>query len=148
MFDTELTAIVRAALLVLCMGSHAAMAQTIEQIADAQRAKVAEELRLATSPVPAPPASAAEPQSRMPSVNKLSIQKVEPVIVVYGLYIREGKYVAELTDGRKLVTAAPGMRFKRMKIELIDANGVHLQAVGKCKKRCALKRVVAVGGEL
>jgi hypothetical protein len=75
------------------------------------------------------------------------VEKLQPVITVHGIYIREGKYVAELTDGRRLVTAAPGMRFKRMKIESIDGAGVHLQVLGKCKG-CAWERVVAVGGAL
>lgn len=148
MFETNLTNCLKAAVLVLFASSHVAMAQTIDQIADAQRAKVAEELRAATAaPIPAPAASAAETQIRVPSEIHRPAEKLRPVITVHGIYIRDGKYVAELTDGRQLVAAAPGMRFKRMKIESIDGTGVHLQALGKCKG-CASERVVAVGGAL
>lgn len=116
-------------------------AQTLDEVADAQRTKALAEIaaaQAAANPVPVradKPAPTAKTQA--------------PRIVVHSLYARGAReWIAELTDGNTLAIAAPGMRFGRYVVSRIDGSGLHLQAQGRCKKGCVRSRVVKLGEAL
>lgn len=135
------TKFVRMAVATLCFASAATggHTQTLAQLADAQRAKLQQDIQSASNP--ARSSAARNPCAAKPV-------RVEPVIVVHSVYSRDMHFVAELTDGNQLVIAVPGMRFKGQQIDKIDVRGVHLKAVDGCKRACDKNRVVAVGGKL
>jgi hypothetical protein len=134
----------RAGALTLLLAATQAQAQTLGDVAEAQRAKVLAEIaaaQVAANP-PAPRAETPGPSSSGKKARAVSI-------VVHSLYGRGSSgWTAELTDGKSLAVAQPGMRFGQYLIARIDAEGLHLRAAAGCKKACVPERVVRVGGRL
>lgn len=126
------------AVLVMLAGVPMIKAQTIEEIAEAQRAKVQLELAIARSakdPVKAP---AVEPVKRM-------VQK-SPPITLHAVYSNGSGFVAEVTDGSRLAVLAVGMRHANAVVSRVDEKGVHLTALSGCKVLCPQERVITIGG--
>lgn len=122
----------------------AAHAQTLGDVAEAQRAKVLAEI------------AAAQIAASLPASKPLSPDGIAPRkaprparIVLHSLYARgPGGWTAELTDGQTLKPAAPGMRYGNYVVSRIDAQGLHLGVADDCKRACPTARVVRLGGEL
>lgn len=129
------------ALALLVGGSQA---QTLGDVAEAQRAKVLAEVAAAQIAANPP---ATKPQSQEGVTMRKAVRTAR--IVLHSLYARgTGGWTAELTDGQTLTPAAPGMRYGNQVVARIDAQGLHLIAAEDCKQACPLARVVRLGGEL
>jgi hypothetical protein len=143
MFRTEALSSIVACALALMVGT--ASAQTIGDLAEAQRAK----LRLELAMKNAPPADA-QPKEQQ-AVSIAPVVPEPPKLRVHALYQRAGGYwVAEITNGSQLAMPVPGMVYGKYLLEGVDGEGLHLKRVAKCggEKSCESKRVVRLGGEL
>lgn len=130
-------------------------AQTIGELAESQRAKLRAEIaqRNAAAEVAAAKAgeSSVKPAQAAASRPLAARQAEAPRLRVHSLYERSGKWRAEVTDGNRLATPEPGMKFGGYSVEAINEKGLHLVRAEPCKKAeksCQLQRVVGVGGVL
>lgn len=121
-----------------------AQAQTLGDVAEAQRAKALAEItaaQVAANP-PAP-----NPQNTKGAAVRKPARPTS--IVLHSLYRSgAGEWTAELTDGETLAVALPGMRHGKYVVTRIDEQGVHLSASDACKRECPRARTVRLGGEL
>lgn len=126
---------------ILVLSGHL-QAQTLAEVAEAQRSKVLAEIAAAEAaahPAPVRPEKPVDPSK--------SGKARAGRIMVHSLYARgNGGWTAELTDGSTLSVAEPGMRVGRYVVQGIDAGGLHLRAYGKCQTAC--ERRVRLGEAL
>lgn len=122
--------------IVLCV-STSLWAQSIGEIADAQRAKLQGEANAAAAP---------SKQTTEPAVIK-PVRR-QPSITLHSVYRLGDKVVAEATDGFNLwqlnIDAAYG---KSVVVGITDGGVLVRKKVG-CKPKCNVTRLVPVGGEL
>ena len=146
MFRTESLATLVAVAITMIAG--AAGAQTIGELAEAQRAKLRQELAMKNAP-----AAVSAPTD----VQAVNVAPVAPAVAdaprlrVHALYRRgSGEWVAEITNGFQLVKPVPGMVYGKYMLETVDGEGLHLKRVAKCAraKNCDASRVVRLGAEL
>lgn len=125
---------------------------TIGDLANAQRAKLKDEIAKAQGlptqqdrvAVEAQAAVAAEAQLRM--VKARSAPTRSSFTTVHGTYTaRNGSRVIELTDGRNLFQAKVGAQYGEWIITDVTATGVTI-ASAVCKKKCSPDRAVSMGG--
>jgi hypothetical protein len=129
----------------IAMMAGPANAQTIGELAEAQRAKLRQELAMKNAPAAVAPPKETQVVSIAPVVAE------PPKLRVHALYRRGvGDWVAEITNGFQLVKPVPGMVYGKYMLETVDGEGLHLKRVGNCarKKNCESKRLVRLGGEL
>jgi len=120
-----------------------ASAQTIGELAEAQRAK----LRMELASKNAPPADATPAPQPVVKVSPVAIEP--PKLRVHSLYQRNGHWIAEITNGSQLAIPIPGMVYGKFVLEAVDGQGLHFNRVAKCAraKACESKRLVRLGGE-
>jgi len=143
MFRTDFLASVVA--FAIATWAAAANAQTIGELAEAQRAKLRQELAIKNAPPAVAPPKDAQVVSITPVVTE------PPKLRVHALYRRGGgDWVAEVTNGFQLVKPLPGMVYGRYMLEKVDGEGLHLKRVASCarQKNCESNRLVRLGGEL
>ena len=124
-----------------------AHAQTLADLAQIQRQKIEADSRLASHPgqpqsgpsIPAPLAGATPnamqalplPSALTPSVSRPRAEL--PSYSVTSLYTQGGRWVAELTDGHRLLPAQVGMRVGGLRIEALEEAGVRVRPLA-CKE--------------
>jgi hypothetical protein len=140
------------------LGSHSAMAQTLGDLAQAQRAKQQiEVLKSQKELADAESAAAAKLTSgQPPKVSPGDAQAVQqdsvaarPRVVLHSLYSRNNIWVAELASGQGLALALVGMQIYGNRIAAIDQRGLVMSKPCTAehvrdKVSCG-QRVVAVG---
>ncbi|WP_162571593.1 hypothetical protein [Variovorax sp. SRS16] len=127
------------ALLVVAIGAAAALpsgAQTIGELADAQRLKQQSEIAklrreaAAAEILLAAPSKQAEPvklsEEEIKAIARKRAEASRPKIVLHSLYARNGVWIAELAEGQRLALALVGMNLYGQRIVAIDQRGVHL----------------------
>lgn len=129
-------------------------AQTIGELADAQRLKQQSEiakLRREAAEAEillAAPLKQAEPVKLSAEEIKAAARKraeaSRPKIVLHSLYARNGVWIAELAEGQRLALALVGMNLYGQRIVAIDQRGVHLSkactvADVREKARCGVR---------
>ena len=127
--------------LLICAGT--AGAQTIDDLAAMQRAKINDELRK----------SKGLPDSLQlaASIGQSEIKAPPPPpprsgLAVHSLYtMGSNKKVAELSDGLNLFLAAPGRQYGPFRIVNVNEEGITVAPAG-CKKKCAPAKLIRVGG--
>lgn len=143
MFRTEALTSGIACALALMVGT--ASAQTIGELAEAQRAKLRLELAMKNAP------PAVVPPTEQRAVDIAPVVAEPPKLRVHALYQRAGGYwVAEITNGSQLAMPIPGMVYGKYLLEAVDGQGLHLKRAASCarEKTCESKRLVGLGGEL
>lgn len=140
MFKTEtlLRAGRAATAVTLLIGVSAVSGQTIEEIAEAQRAKV--QLEIAKGQPSKEPVRAAAPE---PAKRKA---ETAATIILHAVYENGDGFIAEVTDGTRLARLSVGMRHANAVVSRVDQKGVHLTAPMGCKVRCPQDRLITVGG--
>ncbi|MGJ7523708.1 hypothetical protein ACSFA0_24750 [Variovorax sp. LT1P1] len=144
---------------VLFAFSGVSNAQTLGELADAQRVKqqaeIAKMRREAAQadlelsvPLKAPPplAPSAEEAARFA---RKAAEAAKPRIVVHAVYAKNGAWVAELAEGQRLSLAMVGMQLNGQRVTSIDQRGLQISkpctaADVREKARCG-QRVVALG---
>jgi len=148
---------------VVCMVSTIAAgscsAQTLGELADAQRIKQRTEIakiqrEAAAEAAPQPDQSKAPTSA--PAINAATMRKVaeiyRPKITVHALYARDGVWVAELVEGQRLSLALVGMQIRGQKVIAVEQRGLVLSKACTAqdvreKVQCGT-RIVNVGGVL
>lgn len=125
------------------MGSAPLHAQTIEDLAKMQRAKINDEI-LKSKGLPDSQQLAA--QASMPVVKALPPPPAVSGLVVHALYSRGSSgRIAELSDGKNLMIAVPGTQYGPYRIVRVSELGVTV-APTRCAKKCAPERTIRLGG--
>lgn len=124
---------------------------TINDLANAQRAKLADEILKARG---LPTQSERQTLDSQAAAAAATVRAAAPRpsqltrsgIAVHGIYSRgsQGRIV-ELTDGRSLYEAKPGSKYGAWKVTEVNDLGVMIQRIN-CKKKCGPDRQVVVGG--
>jgi hypothetical protein len=142
MFRTESLTRVVACVLALMVGT--ASAQTIGELAEAQRAKLRLELAMKNAP------HVDAPRTDQQAVKIVPVVAEPAKLRVHSLYQRAGGYwVAEITNGSQLAMPLPGMVYGKFRLEAVDSQGLHLKRLDCARaKNCEAQRVVGLGGEL
>ena len=118
----------------------AASAVTIDDLANAQRAKLASESKV-SDPLSAPAVV-------QQSTSKRSTAAAYQPYTVHAIYRSQDRVVAEATDGRNLISVKPGMKLGAMVVTSLTDRGILLGPLPECKRKCAKVRLVPVGGAL
>lgn len=128
-----------------------AHAQTLADLAQIQRQKIEADSRLTSNPgqthgssIPAPLAGATpnavqalpQPSALTPSVSRARAER--PSYSVTSLYTQGGRWVAELTDGHRLLPAQVGMRVGGLRIEALEEAGVRVRPLA-CKEMTGMQ---------
>lgn len=141
MFKTNMkitTATILATLGMSLMASATAM--TIDDLANAQRQKLASEAKASE-----PPSAPVVFQQSKPK--RSSAAAYQPY-TVHAIYRSQERVVAEVTDGQNLISIKPGMKLGNMVVTSLTERGVLLAPLPECKRKCAKVRLVPVGGAL
>lgn len=125
---------------------------TISDLANAQGAKLRDEIAKAQGLPTQQDRVAVEAQAAVAAEAQLRMVKARPAptrsssTTVHGTYTaRNGSRVIELTDGRNLFQAKVGAQYGEWIITDVTATGVTI-ASAVCKKKCRPDRAVSMGG--
>lgn len=139
-----------------------AQAQTLGDLAEAQRTKQQVELLksqkdlreaeaavvVQTTAAALPKVSTSESQAEL----KRAVAAARPRVVVHSLYAQNGSWTAELASGQGLAVARIGMDFYGERIASIDQRGVVMarpcSGAAQRKKASCAQRVLSVGEAL
>lgn len=145
------------AAMVSIVAAGSCSAQTLGELADAQRIKQRTEIAKIQREAAAEAAPQPD-QSRTPTIApsvdaaamRKSAETFRPKVAVHALYARDGSWVAELAEGQRLSLALVGMQIGGQKVIAVEQRGLVLlkactaQDV-RAKAKCGT-RVVSVGG--
>lgn len=136
MFKTDCLHVARAATfaLVTCV-VQVASAQTIAQVAEAQRAKLLADANPVQPVVAAPAQSLPRPRAAAPVQWRL-----------HSIYTIGQKTSAEVLAGDKLVLVQPGASIGHYKVASITLTAITLETGKGCRKKCPIVKKVALGG--
>ncbi|MGJ7523831.1 hypothetical protein ACSFA0_25370 [Variovorax sp. LT1P1] len=113
-----------------------AQAQTLEDLANAQRlkqtveiarlAKEAADAQAELNPPPPPPPPAPPSEAEVRDAARRAAEAMRPRVVLHSLTSRNGQWIAELTFGQRRIDPAIGMTLYGQQIAGVDSRGLLL----------------------